>query len=174
MDSEVPSNYNCNARHRTATVTAPSTKKPTSNNPIDLTGALVLASCVKSKQPGSAPARLLYTSAWIWGVRGLVAASGARWFVLSALYGLVAPDAKIAPYDYTLNSLGVAEWRAWAKQVLEKLLPQAAGYSRIVMFAGQRYREFLVEPLEQRGISVEIPMERLIRGQQLAWLAERA
>jgi len=96
--------------------------------------------------------------------------SGARWLLLSSLYGLVEPDAEIAPYDHTLNSLGVADRQAWAKKVLEKLLPEAADFRRIVIFAGVRYREFLIRPLEQRGKIVDIPMENLTRGEQLAWL----
>jgi cytoplasmic iron level regulating protein YaaA (DUF328/UPF0246 family) len=102
----------------------------------------------------------------------LVEASGGRWFVLSALYGLVPPDAEIAPYEHTLNTLEVADRRAWANKVLEKLLPEIADVKRVVMFAGHRYREFLVEPLEQRGIMVEAPMAHLKRGEQLRWLSE--
>ena len=102
----------------------------------------------------------------------MVEAGGARWFVLSALYGLVRPDAEIAPYDHTLNTLGVADRRAWANKVLEKLLPEIADVKRVVMFAGHRYREFLVEPLERQGIEVEVPMAHLTRGEQLRWLSE--
>lgn len=133
---------------------------------------IYLVSCVKSKLPHAAPARALYTSTWFRKTRDIVEASGARWFVLSSRYGLVAPDARIAPYDYTLNTLGVAERRAWAKKVLENLLPEIAGQRRIVMFAGNRYREFLIEPLRRHGIMVEVPMANLRRGEQLAWLCE--
>ncbi len=139
---------------------------------LDLADALVLVSCVKSKLPHKAPARSLYTSAWFRKTRDIVEASGARWFILSSFYGLVAPDAEIAPYDYTLNTLGVEERRAWANKVLAKLLSETAGAKRVVMFAGFRYREFLVEPLERHGIKVEVPMAGLIRGEQLAWLSE--
>jgi hypothetical protein len=138
---------------------------------LDLKDAIVLVSCVKSKLPHSAPARELYTSTWFSKVRDLVEANGARWFVLSSLYGLVDPNHEIAPYDHTLNPLGVAERREWAAKVLRQLLPEVKGYRRIVMFAGQRYREFLVQPLRQQGIDVIVPMENLSRGQQLAWLA---
>ena len=98
--------------------------------------------------------------------------SGARWYVLSSLYRLISPETVIEPYDYTLNTLGVRERKIWAKQVLEQLEPQLDGIQRIVMFAGQRYREFLIQPLERLGITVEVPMEHLNRGQQLAWLTE--
>jgi hypothetical protein len=150
----------------------PKTAPPAKTNALDLDGALVLISCVKSKLAHPAPARGLYTSAWFRGVRDIVETRGARWLLLSSLYGLVAPDAVIAPYDYTLNSLGVAERQVWANKVLEKLLPEAAGFHRIVMFAGVRYREFLIGPLQRRGIVVDIPMENLTRGEQLAWLTQ--
>src|SRR5262249_29901467 len=120
---------------------------------VDLRGAVVLVSCVKSKRSKTSPARALYTSAWFTKVRGLVEASGARWFVLSAKYGLVAPDEPIAPYDFTLNDCGVAERKEWASRVLEKLIPKLAGEHRVVMFAGQRYREFLMQALLERGMN---------------------
>ena len=59
---------------------------------LDLGDAVVLVSCVKSKLSHSAPARALYTSVWFRKVRDIVEASGARWYVLSSRYGLVAPD----------------------------------------------------------------------------------
>lgn len=119
-----------------------------------------------------APARSLYTSPWFRKTRHIVEGSGARWFVLSSLYGLVAPDTEIAPYDYTLNAVGIAERHDWAKKVLAKLLPEIVDERRVVMFAGHRYREFLVEPLRQHGMTVDVPMANLTRGEQLAWLSE--
>lgn len=139
-------------------------------NRIDLNNALVLVSCVKSKLAYPAPARSLYTSTWFIRTRDIVEGSGARWFVLSSLYGLVVPDAQIAPYDYTLNTLSVSERRNWANRVIAKLMAEIRNERRIVMFAGHRYREFLVEPLERRGITVEVPMANLTRGEQLSWL----
>jgi hypothetical protein len=140
---------------------------------LDFGTAVVLVSCVKSKLPYAAPARRLYTSAWFSKVRDLVEASGARWFVLSSLYGLVEPDTEIAPYDYTLNTVGIRERRAWATNVVDKLLLQMGDHQRLIMFAGMRYREFLVEPLLLHGFAVEVPMANLARGEQLAWLNER-
>jgi hypothetical protein len=101
-------------------------------------------------------------------VRNIVEKQGARWFVLSAHYGLVAPDANIAPYNYTLNAVGVAERKEWASHVLEKLLPELANEKRVVMFAGRQYREFLVGPFRERGMEVQVPLPNLARGKQLA------
>jgi len=153
------------------TAQMPASKQP--GGTLDLREAVVLVSCVKSKRPDPAPAGALYTSAWFVGVRDLVEASGAPWHVLSSRYGLVAPTDTIAPYDSTLNSLGVAERQSWALEVLEKLFPLLGNRRRVVMFAGLRYREFLVEPLLRRGIAVDVPMAGLRRREQLAWLASQ-
>ena len=152
----------------------PPTLRPSrARDDLDLANSVVLVSCVKSKLPHSAPARSLYTSTWFQYTRDMVEISGARWFVLSSLYGLVAPYTEIAPYDYTLNSLGIAERRSWAEKVLSKLLPEVVTDRHVVMFAGHRYREYLVEPLERHGITVDVPMAHLRRGEQLAWLSEQ-
>lgn len=150
-------------------MTKPATK---ASNDLDLTNAVVLVSCVKSKLSHPAPARELYTSAWFTKVRTIVEASGARWFILSAFHGLVAPGTEIAPYERTLKNLPVPDRRAWASTVIGQLLPALSVHRRVVLFAGARYREFLIDPLRQRDIEVVIPMEGLALGEQLAWLSD--
>jgi hypothetical protein len=137
----------------------------------DLAGALVLISCVKGKRLHPAPARDLYTSPLFTLTRDLVARQGAKWRILSALYGLVDPNAVIEPYDQTLNRLGVEARRAWAAKVMAELRPLAEQTGRVTFFAGFRYREFLIEPLLRLGISVDTPLEHLRQGEQLAWLS---
>jgi hypothetical protein len=168
LDAQPPSTPRARSIPRSLLEPTPRAKP----NALELDGALVLISCVKSKLAHSARARELYTSAWFKGVRDIVEASGTRWLLLSSRYGLVAPDEVIAPYEYTLNSLGVAERRLWANKVLEKLLPEVKGFRRVIIFAGAHYREFLIRPLQQNGILVEIPLEHLRRGEQLEWLSQ--
>ena len=132
--------------------------------------AIYLVSCVSKKLPGSAPARELYASAWFCKARSYVERTGCPWFVLSAKYGLVHPDEVIAPYELTLNTMGVAERRQWARGVLAQLEPRLDGFEAVVFLAGQRYREFLEQPLRSRGVAVSVPMEGLGIGQQLSWL----
>ena len=141
---------------------------------LDLVGALALVSCVSQKLSEPAPARLLYRSEWFTKVRALIETRKADWFILSALYGLVAPDSRIAPYEKTLNTAGVAERRAWAEKVRQQMSPHLIGRRRIVIFAGQRYREFLVPALLRDGYEVDVPMANLRIGEQLAWLAARS
>jgi len=136
----------------------------------DLSNAIVLVSCVKSKLPSPAPARILYCSDWFTKARRLVEGQEARWFVLSALYGLVPPRKEIAPYELTLNTMGVARRRSWADGVLQQLEPELDQCKRVIFFAGLRYREFLVGPLLKRGLQVNVPMQGLAQGEQLSWL----
>lgn len=141
---------------------------------LNWTGALVLVSCVGKKQSCPAPAKDLYISDWFRKARCLVEAKKARWCILSAKYGLVEPNQVIDPYEKTLNTMGIAARRAWAKQVMDQLPPWLADTPRVVFLAGARYREFLIQPLQCRdrgwGIDVEIPMKGLKIGEQLAWL----
>ena len=132
--------------------------------------ALCLVSCVSRKQPHRAPARDLYISDWFAKVRELVEAQGWPWFILSAKHGLVHPDDEVAPYEKTLNTMRVAERRAWASDVMQALECHLGGVQTVVVFAGQRYREFLVPEMRKRGVQVEVPMERLKIGEQLARL----
>ncbi len=141
---------------------------------LDFMDALVLVSCVSQKLSEPAPARLLYRSEWFTKVRTLVETRNADWFILSALYGMVAPDTRIAPYEKTLNTAGVAERRNWAENVRRQMAPHLIGRRRVVIFAGQRYREFLVPALLRDGYEVDVPMANLRIGEQLAWLAARS
>jgi hypothetical protein len=131
---------------------------------------IFLISCVAGKKPNSAPAAELYTSVWFTKARGLVEATGAPWFILSAEYGLVAPDSVIASYECTLNKMSAADRRTWADRVrlqMEMDLPTA---DEIVILAGQRYRENLVSWLRLRYAKVNIPMQGLGIGKQLQWM----
>jgi hypothetical protein len=139
---------------------------------LDFAGAIVLVSCSKRKLANPAPARLLYCSPCFEKVRDVVEAKGARWFVLSAKHGLVAPETQVAPYYLTLNQVGIAERRAWASGVLQAMLAQVVDEQHVVIFAGRLYREFLEEPLRHGGMTVTVPMEGLRQGEQLAWLSQ--
>lgn len=135
------------------------------------TGALVLVSCVGQKRNELAPARDLYRSAWFTKARAYVEKRHADWRIISALYGLVVPDAVIEPYERTLNKLGVVERREWAERVYGEIRAQLVGHSRVVFLAGQRYREYLAPKLIADGYRVEVPMEGLTIGRQIAWLS---
>ena len=105
---------------------------------------VALVSCVKTKANRTLPAGDLYTSDWFQKAKALVHRSGIAWFILSAEHGLIAPSTPIAPYEKTLNKMGVTARREWAMRVqsqMEKMIPEA---DEIIVLAGERYRENLM------------------------------
>lgn len=128
-----------------------------------------LISCVSQKRSNACRARDLYVSQWFLKARRHVELSRAGWFILSAEHGLLDPDAVVAPYERTLNKMGVAERREWARRVMDALRPQLAGVGRVVVLAGERYREFLMPALRAACPEVQVPLQGLPIGKQLRW-----
>ena len=131
---------------------------------------IYLVSCVGGKRAIPAPAKDLYQSDWFIKARTYVEASGSRWFIQSAKHGLIQPDEVISPYEQTLNTMGISERRNWARLVQKQMDERMPDAGRIVILAGQRYREFLIDYLKGRARTVEVPMEGLQIGKQLSWL----
>lgn len=131
-----------------------------------------LVSCVSKKKNKLLPAKDIYDSDWFQKARAYVESQQSPWFILSAEYGLVSPEANIGPYDKTLKTLPVADRRAWAQRVIsqmQSMLPQA---ETVVLLVGMRYREFLMDYLQSTFARVEVPMENLRIGEQLRWLSQ--
>ena len=131
---------------------------------------VTLVSCVGQKLSHECAARDLYVSSWFVKASRYAEASGCPWFILSAQYGLVPPDKVIAPYERTLNAMGIAERRAWAMRVVRDLEEAVPAMTHAVFLAGARYREFLASRLKSRGVTISVPMEGLRIGEQLGWL----
>jgi len=140
----------------------------------DFVNALVLVSCTKSKRSGRMAAQDVYGSSVAFRMKKtLIEKFGARWMILSAKHGLLDPTTEIERYDVTLKAMSMTARRVWAREVLETLLPMAAGFDRVVILAGQSYCQFLVPALRQAGYEVVEPVVGLTQGRQLAWLAQR-
>ena len=137
-------------------------------------GVVYLVSCASKKRVKPAPAKDLYVSPFFRKARRLIEDRGSLWFILSAEHGLVHPDQVMAPYDNTLNGMAVRNRRRWASRVIAQFDGQEAAVTDIVFLAGLRYREFLTQPLEARGLRLHVPMQRLGIGQQLEWLDRNA
>jgi len=131
---------------------------------------IFLVSCVSKKLPQTAAARDLYQSNWFRLARSYVESRGRPWYILSAEYGLLRPEAVVRPYEKTLNRMSVRERRAWAEAVLSDLRGLVGPGDKVVILAGKKYREFLVPRLEGLGCAVEEPLARLRIGEQKAWL----
>jgi cytoplasmic iron level regulating protein YaaA (DUF328/UPF0246 family) len=133
---------------------------------------IYLVSCVSKKRQTTCAARDLYISDWFVKARNYVESTGSPWFILSAKYGVVTPNEQIKTYNLTLNKMNVRDRRAWAERVrlrLDDLLPPV---ERIVVLAGRRYRELLMEYLLTRAGKVCVPMRGMSIGRQLHYLKE--
>jgi hypothetical protein len=70
--------------------------------------------------------------------------------------------------------MGIEERRRWAARTIEQMEQVLPATDRIVVFAGSRYREFLMDYLERRASRVEVPLEGLRIGEQLSWFDQQA
>jgi uncharacterized HhH-GPD family protein len=133
-----------------------------------------LVGCVKSKLGSNTAAQDLYVSPLFRGRRAYVEQSCDRWFIISAKYGLVAPDQMIAPYDMTLKTVSRAERRSWSREVIKALQTSLGSLENhaFEIHAGAEYRNYgLIDGLKRMGATVEIPAGDLKLGQQLAFYA---
>lgn len=130
-------------------------------------------SCVKTNADQAMPAKDLYISPWFRMARAYAEQNADRWFVLSAGAGLLHPDRVIAPYELTLNGLGVKLRKHWAGMVRRQLERECVGGTRAVVLAGINYREFLIPTFKLVFGNVDVPMRGLMMGQQLSWLSKR-
>jgi hypothetical protein len=133
--------------------------------------AAVLVGCVKGKRSTPAAAVDLYTSALFVRRRAYAQASGLPWFVLSAEHGLVRPEALLEPYDRALADQSTTyreAWGAWVAVKLEEAMGDLAGRT-VEVHAGSAYVDALRGPLRRRECVIDLPLQGLRQGEQLAW-----
>jgi len=100
---------------------------------------LYIVACVATKPPHRAAACDLYRSDWFVKARAYVEQRRAPWLILSALHGLIDPNAMIDPYELTLNNLSTADRHMWGCMMAQQLGSVSATYRScdIVLFAGR-------------------------------------
>jgi hypothetical protein len=137
---------------------------------------VVLVGCVKTKLGVPAPAKDLYTSALFRKERAYAERAGARWFILSAEHGLVAPDMVLEPYDLRLSKTSRDYRRSWGRRVVEQL-HEAVGPitgKTVEIHAGSAYADAIRELLSRDGATVIEPLAGLTMGARLAWYGSAA
>jgi hypothetical protein len=123
-----------------------------------------LVSCVKSKRNYPVEAQKMYISplfvyAWKYAKQQYDMC-----YILSAKYGLLAPDTIIEPYEMTLNNFTKQQAKDWSDMVY-KQIKDNIGLEHVFYFhAGQNYREYLIDRL-----NAVIPLEGMALGMQLQW-----
>jgi hypothetical protein len=144
------------------------------NGQTAVTGAdVVLIGCVKTKLPGAAPAREMYTSPLFRKRRTFAEASAKPWFILSAFHGLVRPDTVLEHYDMYLAGQPRAYRSEWGRRVVRDLENEIGPLSglTIEIHAGSTYVEPLEPLLTAAGANVSVPLAGLSQGEHLAWYA---
>src|SRR5450759_1218300 len=122
-------------------------------------GRVGLVGCVRQQAARRAAAQDLFLSPLFRARRAYVERTCGRWYVLSALHGLVAPGEELAPYDLKLKSLSQAERRAWSERVLTQLVAELGELNGFTfeIHAGASYtNEGLVRGLRARATTVEL------------------
>jgi cytoplasmic iron level regulating protein YaaA (DUF328/UPF0246 family) len=135
-----------------------------------MTSRIALISCVKSKRSSASPAGELYTSPLFRGLKALAQESCERWYILSAMHGVLAPAQVVAPYELTLNTMRKRERLEWASRVQSQLVELLPAGASVTLLAGARYREGVEPFLRNHGFHVTVPLLGLSLGQQLSWL----
>jgi len=133
---------------------------------------ICLVSCVRGKLAGPVPAKELYTSPLFRKARRFAETKFDRWFILSAKHGLLEPDEVTEPYEKTLSQMSVADRQDWAQSVFRNILTRTRPDDCITLVAGNRYREYFVPLLRNKGYSVRVPLEGLGIGVQLSRLTQ--
>lgn len=129
---------------------------------------MVLVACCGPKLTERSPAQDLYTSDLFTKARTYAERRG-RWFILSALHGLLDPTSVIAPYDVTLKAMPAANRREWGGKVRRQMEVAGLLGLPLIALAGADY----VNPLLTAGVSVEQPMKGYGIGKQLQWLKQQ-
>jgi hypothetical protein len=127
---------------------------------------IALVACCGQKLDRAAPAGELYTSP-LFRMAAAYARRFDSWYILSAKYGLVRPDAVIEPYECTLLNMRAVDRLAWGRRVADQMAAEGIAGAGFVALAGAKY----TEPLVRAGVSMETPLKGLGIGKQLAWLS---
>ncbi len=117
---------------------------------------LIITECSKEKlgytSSVKAPAKLMYQGRLFKTVKEYAETMGFDYVIISAKYGLIFPDEMIEGYEKVLQTTDDVE--KIRSIVEEKLKPILNDYEKIVVIAGEKYRETLRNLWDERFITV--------------------
>lgn len=139
----------------TRKISAPTGRmRPLNELPVMIPGekVLVITSCCKTKRTydpeTSMPARDLYQGAIFRKARQFAEQNRFDYVIISAKYGLINPEDEIAGYEQILKVS--ADVDAILDQVTGRLQAILPSYDRVIVIAGERYRETLRKVADDR------------------------
>jgi len=132
---------------------------------------VILIGCVRTNNAAASTASKLFTSPLFERRRQYAVASGLPWYILSAKFGLLAPDDVIGPNNVFLASQSSGYKKAWGEFVTAQLEQRehVLRAQRIEVHAGVAYVDSLRAPLAARGAILTVPLAHVRRGEQIAW-----
>lgn len=135
---------------------------------------IALVSCSKNKRNSTCAAAEMYSESTLFtkATSYIKNQNYEKWFILSALHGLLEPEQQIEPYDVTLNNMSGSEIKQWASKVKQQL--QQYNIDIVDFYAGDKYRKYLIPLLEQEGIKSNVPLRGMGIGQQLQFYTQNA
>ncbi|WP_433799780.1 DUF6884 domain-containing protein [Actinomycetospora sp. CA-084318] len=137
---------------------------------------ILLIACVKTKRDVPAAAKDLYVSPLFAKERAYAESRPIPWFILSAEYGLVAPDEWLEPYERYLPDMSSSARTSWGASVVERLeeLAGPLDAAAVEIHAGRAYIDALRLPLRRAGAQLSDPLVGLRQGERLRWYDARA
>jgi hypothetical protein len=139
---------------------------------------IALVSCGKAKLDYAAPAKEMYTGNLFRAALDYCTARHDRVLILSAKYGLLAPEQVITPYDVTLADLPYDARVRWGKKVVRQLIyPYRIHWDGFVLstwpgvevHAGEEYLRHLISPMAEYRIEVHVPCRGMQIGERLSF-----
>jgi len=132
-----------------------------------LSSRVALVGCGSQKGTKAAKAKDLYRSNLFHAARAYAERTCARWFILSAKFGLLDPERVIEPYEQRLQR---ANSKGWGERVGRQLLDVVDHDTPIVCLAGGLYSDAI--DIGHNDLYWEEPLKGMGIGQRIAWLKE--
>lgn len=131
---------------------------------------IALVGCTSRQHRQAMPARWLYHSDWFVRAAAVAETSSTGWFILSARYGLLHPDQKIAPYDLLLSDLSPSQRQVWAASVVQSLTQILKPNDRLLLLTDPEYSAPLLPLLANSPWRVKTPLVSLSLAEQVSWM----
>jgi hypothetical protein len=129
-----------------------------------------LVACCKQKCRRKMEAQYFYRSDLFVKSRQYINKHSDAWFILSAKHGLLLPSDEVEFYDESLTDKSDEDLLKWAERVWTHLRPVLFKGDKIVILAGEKYRNILEIRLKRIHCTVESPLDDMPIGKQLKWL----
>lgn len=121
---------------------------------------IVLVGCGAAKLSAPAPAKAkdLYCGSLFRTAKQCAERIGDSWFILSAKYGILSPNALITPYDYCLSQMNIEARLEWANKINDALIRIIPKDSCVIGLAAAYYLEHIRLP---HGLILRKPLNGL-------------